>query len=54
LSGGSGRIVPKTPPVTPDSPLNNYLEDDIDSLHSYSSMASGRSGISCDHGYVAR
>lgn len=45
--------VPKTPPVTPDSPTS-YFDDDIDSLYSYSSMTSGRSTMSCDHPYVAR
>lgn len=37
---------PKTPPVTPD----RVIDDDLDSLHSYSSMASS----SCDHPYFAR
>lgn len=47
---------PRTPPVTPDSPLNSYgRDDDLDSMYSYSSMASGRSMSStCDHPYVAR
>jgi hypothetical protein len=44
---GTGKS-PKTPPVTPDG----YLDDDLDSLNSYSSMASGMS--SCDHPYFAR
>lgn len=37
---------PKTPPVTPD----RYLDDDMDSLNSYSSMASSN----CEHPYFAR
>lgn len=37
---------PKTPPVTPD----RYRDDDLDSLNSYSSMASSN----CDHPYFAR
>ncbi|CRL02746.1 CLUMA_CG015845, isoform B [Clunio marinus] len=37
---------PKTPPVTPD----RYADDDLDSLHSYSSMASSN----CEHPYFAR
>uniref|UniRef100_A0A182NTD7 GRIP domain-containing protein n=1 Tax=Anopheles dirus TaxID=7168 RepID=A0A182NTD7_9DIPT len=51
-SGGvAGGLSPKTPPVSPESPINSYLDDDLDSLHSYSSVASG---MSCDHPYVAR
>ncbi|XP_050082399.1 protein quick-to-court isoform X2 [Anopheles aquasalis] len=46
-----GGLSPKTPPVSPESPVNSYLDDDLDSLHSYSSVASG---MSCDHPYVAR
>uniref|UniRef100_A0A1L8DBV1 Putative quick-to-court isoform e n=1 Tax=Nyssomyia neivai TaxID=330878 RepID=A0A1L8DBV1_9DIPT len=42
---------PKTPPVTPDLYPNGYYEDDLDSVHSYSS---GRSTMSCEHAYVAR
>ncbi|XP_021701937.1 uncharacterized protein LOC5564482 isoform X2 [Aedes aegypti] len=44
-------LSPKTPPVSPESPATSYLDDDLDSLHSYSSVASG---MSCDHPYVAR
>lgn len=44
-------LSPKTPPVSPESPVTSYLDDDLDSLHSYSSVASG---MSCDHPYVAR
>ncbi|XP_035780044.1 uncharacterized protein LOC118460114 isoform X2 [Anopheles albimanus] len=47
----AGGLSPKTPPVSPESPVNSYLDDDLDSLHSYSSVASG---MSCDHPYVAR
>ncbi|XP_058449283.1 protein quick-to-court isoform X2 [Malaya genurostris] len=43
---------PKTPPVSPESPVTSYLDDDLDSLHSYSSSIA--SGMSCDHPYVAR
>ncbi|XP_061511621.1 protein quick-to-court isoform X1 [Anopheles gambiae] len=54
-AGGGGAVgsglSPKTPPVSPESPINSYLDDDLDSLHSYSSVASG---MSCDHPYVAR
>ncbi|XP_053677012.1 protein quick-to-court [Anopheles nili] len=50
-SGIVGGLSPKTPPVSPESPINSYLDDDLDSLHSYSSVASG---MSCDHPYVAR
>lgn len=39
-------LSPKTPPVTPD----RYRDDDLDSLNSYSSMASSN----CDHPYFAR
>lgn len=39
-------LSPKTPPVTPD----RYMDDDLDSLNSYSSMASSN----CDHPYFAR
>uniref|UniRef100_A0A182YN46 GRIP domain-containing protein n=1 Tax=Anopheles stephensi TaxID=30069 RepID=A0A182YN46_ANOST len=49
--GIGGGLSPKTPPVSPESPINSYLDDDLDSLHSYSSVASG---MSCDHPYVAR
>ncbi|XP_058060992.1 protein quick-to-court isoform X2 [Anopheles bellator] len=49
--GAGGGLSPKTPPVSPESPVNSYLDDDLDSLHSYSSVASG---MSCDHPYVAR
>ncbi|XP_052892893.1 protein quick-to-court isoform X1 [Anopheles moucheti] len=49
--GAGGGLSPKTPPVSPESPINSYLDDDLDSLHSYSSVASG---MSCDHPYVAR
>ncbi|XP_049282045.1 protein quick-to-court isoform X1 [Anopheles funestus] len=49
--GVGGGLSPKTPPVSPESPINSYLDDDLDSLHSYSSVASG---MSCDHPYVAR
>ncbi|XP_058119650.1 protein quick-to-court [Anopheles ziemanni] len=49
--GVVGGLSPKTPPVSPESPVNSYLDDDLDSLHSYSSVASG---MSCDHPYVAR
>lgn len=59
--GGSGgplqprRLSPKTPPVSPDDPLTGYaLDDDLDSVYSYTSMASGRSAMSCDHPFVAR
>lgn len=48
------KLTPKTPPVTPDFSTNGYPDDDLDSLRSFSSMASGRSGMSCDHPYVAR
>ncbi|XP_065088913.1 protein quick-to-court isoform X2 [Ochlerotatus camptorhynchus] len=44
-------LSPKTPPVSPESPATSYLDDDLDSLRSYSSVASG---MSCDHPYVAR
>ncbi|XP_059618837.1 protein quick-to-court isoform X2 [Phlebotomus argentipes] len=47
---GAGKT-PKTPPVTPDLYPNGYYEDDMDSVHSYSS---GRSTMSCEHAYVAR
>lgn len=45
-------LSPKTPPVSPESPATSYLDDDLDSLHSYSSSVA--SGMSCDHPYVAR
>ncbi|XP_058818885.1 protein quick-to-court isoform X2 [Topomyia yanbarensis] len=45
-------LSPKTPPVSPESPVTSYLDDDLDSLHSYSSSIA--SGMSCDHPYVAR
>ncbi|XP_053697748.1 protein quick-to-court isoform X2 [Sabethes cyaneus] len=45
-------LSPKTPPVSPESPGTSYLDDDLDSLHSYSSSIA--SGMSCDHPYVAR
>lgn len=50
------KLTPKTPPVTPDSPLNHYeRDDDLDSMYSYSSIASCRSSMStCEHPYVAR
>ncbi|XP_055711237.1 protein quick-to-court isoform X2 [Phlebotomus papatasi] len=47
---GAGKT-PKTPPGTPDLYPNGYYEDDLDSVHSYSS---GRSTMSCEHAYVAR
>ncbi|GAB0086802.1 uncharacterized protein DMENIID0001_009850 [Sergentomyia squamirostris] len=49
-SSGAGKT-PKTPPVTPDIYPNGYYDDDLDSVHSYSS---GRSTMSCEHAYVAR
>ncbi|XP_055381663.1 protein quick-to-court isoform X5 [Condylostylus longicornis] len=49
-STNHNKITPKTPPVTPDS-YNTYIDDDLDSVYSYSS---GRSTMSCDHPYVAR
>ncbi|XP_052563705.1 protein quick-to-court isoform X2 [Culex pipiens pallens] len=45
-------LSPKTPPVSPESPVTSYLDDDLDSLQSYSSSVA--SGMSCDHPYVAR
>ncbi|XP_037052217.1 uncharacterized protein LOC119085825 isoform X1 [Bradysia coprophila] len=49
------KLTPQTPPQTPESPLNGYMDDDLDSVYSYTSMASGRSAIStCEHPYVAR
>ncbi|XP_055635773.1 protein quick-to-court isoform X2 [Toxorhynchites rutilus septentrionalis] len=45
-------LSPKTPPVSPESPATSYLDDDLDSLQSYSSSVA--SGMSCDHPYVAR
>lgn len=39
-------LSPKTPPVTPD----RYIDDDMESLNSYSSMASSN----CEHPYFAR
>lgn len=48
------KITPQTPPQTPESPLNGYPDDDLDSVFSYTSMASGRSMMStCDHPYVS-
>lgn len=52
--GQQPRLSPKTPPVTPDDPLDCYPDDDLESVYSYTSMASGRSTMSCDHPYVAR
>lgn len=49
------KLTPKTPPVTPDDPsCDGYPDDDLDSMYSYSSIASGRSTMSCDHPFVAR
>lgn len=48
------KLTPKTPPVTPDDQGDGYPDDDLDSLYSYSSIASGRSTMSCDHPFVAR
>lgn len=50
------RKTPRTPPVTPDSPLNGLeRDDDLDSMYSYSSITSCRSSMStCEHPYVAR
>lgn len=49
------KLTPQTPPQTPESPLNGYPDDDLESVYSYTSMASGRSVIStCEHPYVAR
>ncbi|XP_034473659.1 uncharacterized protein LOC117781050 isoform X2 [Drosophila innubila] len=47
------KISPKTPPVTPDSP-STYLDDDLDSMYSFTTTTSGRSTMSCEHPYVAR
>lgn len=58
--GGGGpllprRLSPKTPPVSPDEPLTGYApDDDIGSVYSYTSLASGRTTMSCDHPFVAR
>lgn len=38
--------------MSPESPATSYLDDDLDSLQSYSSSVA--SGMSCDHPYVAR
>lgn len=49
------KMTPQTPPQTPESPLNGYPDDDLESVYSYTSMASGRSVMStCEHPYVAR
>ncbi|XP_055594290.1 protein quick-to-court-like isoform X1 [Uranotaenia lowii] len=52
LCSHKSALSPKTPPVSPESPVTSYLDDDLDSLHSYSSSVA--SGMSCDHPYVAR
>lgn len=49
LPPNNDRISPATPPVSPEDVT--HLEDDMDSLHSYSSVATT---ASCDHAYVAR
>ncbi|KAJ6647030.1 Serine/threonine-protein kinase grp, partial [Pseudolycoriella hygida] len=49
------KLTPQTPPQTPESPLNGYPDDDLESVFSYTSMASGRSAMStCEHPHVAR
>lgn len=51
------RLTPQTPPVSPDDPLTGgaaYPDDDLDSVYSYTSMASCRSTMSCDHPSIAR
>lgn len=44
-----GGVAPPTPPGSPEE--GDQVDDDLDSLHSYSSVATT---ASCDHAYVAR